>query len=210
MLPPLLCCRRRCARRDTAPGARRRSLMQPVPLVELTRLKARCLGPCVALPACACVAGYAQCTGAPRCTAWTPGFPPVQLTILMPAYEQHPARVPTTRLPLPLRRVSARSLYRRAEPSPPFLSPDAARVASTQCTAIKGGPLVASRPRQRPCPPPETVTVALAFVFHHTAGAKPPHPSSLPVCRSRSFAGAQSCTPTRRTDTFTAVELWRR
>jgi hypothetical protein len=54
----------------------------------------------------------------------------------------------------PLHRVSARSLYHRTEPSPPFLSPGAAHVASTHCTAIKGGPPVASRPRQRPCPPP--------------------------------------------------------
>jgi hypothetical protein len=32
-----------------APGARRRSLAPPAPLAELTRPKARCLGPCVAL-----------------------------------------------------------------------------------------------------------------------------------------------------------------
>jgi hypothetical protein len=32
-------------------GARQRRLAQPAPLVELTRPKARCLGPCVTLPA---------------------------------------------------------------------------------------------------------------------------------------------------------------
>jgi hypothetical protein len=52
----------------------------------------------------------------------------------------------------PLCRVITHSLCRRTEPSPPFLSPGAAHVASTQCTAIKGGPPVASRPCQRPCP----------------------------------------------------------
>jgi hypothetical protein len=52
-----LCYHRRCARRDTTPGARRRSIAQPVPLAELTRPKARRLGPCVAMPACTCVVG---------------------------------------------------------------------------------------------------------------------------------------------------------
>jgi hypothetical protein len=48
----------------------------------------------------------------------------------------------------PLCRVSARSLYRRTDLSPPFLSPGAARVAFTQCMTIKGGSPVASRLRQ--------------------------------------------------------------
>jgi hypothetical protein len=51
------------------------------------------------------------------------------------------ARVPFTQLPLPLHLCAprARSLYSHAEPSPPLLSPGTARVASTQCMAIKGG-----------------------------------------------------------------------
>jgi hypothetical protein len=42
-------------------------------------------------------------------------------------------------LPLRLCAARARSLCRRAELSPPFLSHGVARVASTQCTTIKGG-----------------------------------------------------------------------
>jgi hypothetical protein len=42
-------------------------------------------------------------------------------------------------LPLCLCATRASLLYHRAEPSPPFLSHGAARVASMQCTAIKGG-----------------------------------------------------------------------
>jgi hypothetical protein len=37
--------------------------------------------------------------------------------------------------------------------------------------------------------------------------AKPPHSTSLPVRRSQTFTRAQSCSATRRTGTFTAVEL---
>jgi hypothetical protein len=59
----------------------------------------------------------------------------------MPTYGQMqlacPSRAPL--LPLCLCTVQARSLYRRAEPSPPVLSHGTARVASTQSTAIKGG-----------------------------------------------------------------------
>jgi hypothetical protein len=36
----------------------------------------------------------------------------------------------------------------------------------------------------------------LASVFHHFVGAKPPHPTSLPIRRSQSFTRAQSCSPT--------------
>jgi hypothetical protein len=33
--------------------------------------------PRVALPTCACIAGYAWCAGAPHCATWTPGCPPL-------------------------------------------------------------------------------------------------------------------------------------
>jgi hypothetical protein len=53
----------------------------------------------------------------------------------------------------PLRRMSTCLFCHHAEPSPPILSPGAARVTPMQCTAIKGGDPIASRPLQRPCPP---------------------------------------------------------
>jgi hypothetical protein len=49
-----------------------------------------------------------------------------------------------------------------------------------------------------------------AFVFCRCVGAKLPHPTSLPVRRSRSSARPQSCSRTRSNHTFTAVELRRR
>jgi hypothetical protein len=67
-------------------------------------------------------------------------MPPVQLTTPTPTYGQKQLTCPSRAPFLPLLLCAARAclLCHRAEPSPPFLSHSAARVASTQCTAIKG------------------------------------------------------------------------
>jgi hypothetical protein len=76
----------------------------------------------------------------------------------------------------PLHHVSARSLCHHAELSPPFLSSGVARVTSTQCTTIKGGPPVASRPCQHPCPPPVSRQrrACLYFLPHRQCQATSP------------------------------------
>jgi hypothetical protein len=60
-----------------------------------------------------------------------------------------------------------------------------------------------------PCLPPVSRHRCTTSVFYHFISGKPPHPTSLPVHRSQSFTRAQSSSPTRRTGTFTAVELRR-
>jgi hypothetical protein len=42
--------------------------------------------------------------------------------------------------------------------------------------------------------------------FYHAIGAKPPHPLSILVCSSRSFARARSCSLSQLTPTFPAGE----
>jgi hypothetical protein len=60
----------------------------------------------------------------------------------------------------PCERTPALLLCCRTEPSPPFLSPCAIRVAPTQGTTIKGGHPIASRLHQRSYPPPSCLTSA--------------------------------------------------
>jgi hypothetical protein len=136
---------------------------------------------------------------------------PVQLTIPTPTYGQnsHPSRALHGARCCPrcaLRHASARSLCRRAEPSPPSLLAQA-RVASTHYAAIKEDLPCAFCSCPHRCLPLVSRRRRTASVFRHSVGAKPPHPTSLPVRRSWSSAGPQSYSQTSSSNIFFAVEL---
>jgi hypothetical protein len=140
--------------------------------------------------------------------------PPIQLTSSPPTYGQNTLRVTSTQgrchcgvaaMPCCVREHACSA----AAPShhlPPSLLAQA-RVASTQCAAIKGGHLCILS-ATAPCLPLLSRRHRTSYVFRRSVGAKLPHPTSLPVRRSRSSARPQSCSQTSSSHTFTAVELW--
>jgi hypothetical protein len=109
---------------------------------------------------------------------------------------------------VPLRRVSARSLCRRAEPSPPFLSPGTARIASMQCTTIKGGPPITSCWRHHPCPPLISHHHHAHLYFLPRRRCQATSPLLSPRALVQELCQSSELHPDRRTDTFTGVELW--
>jgi hypothetical protein len=108
--------------------------------------------------------------------------------------------------PCCVRKHSRRSTV---EPSSPSLPPCAGPCCPHTMRGYKRRPLPFICPRAHRWLPPVSRPVLPHLCFHHFIGAKPPHPTSLPVRMSQSFTRAQSCSPTRRTGTYTTVELWR-
>jgi hypothetical protein len=61
-------------------------------------------------------------------------------------------------------------------------------------------------PHPHHCLPPVSPRRHTASVFRGSDGAKPSHPTSLPVRRSQSFLKLRSCFPNQEGDTITAVD----
>jgi hypothetical protein len=169
------------------PGARRRSLVPPAPLAELTRLKAHHLGPCVALPTRAHSRIGAVCWRPSLCRVdtWTP--PPVQLTILRLRTDKiSPFECPSWR-PLPLRLCAT-----RAHARPTALSP---RRAVTSLSLSLRKPRCSHTRNNYKRRPPHCLSYAPALL---SASGKPPPPrlasaSTTPSMPSRLTHFPSSC-----------------
>jgi hypothetical protein len=205
---------RRYSSRDAAPRARRRRLTQLAPLAELTRLKAHHLDPNIDLLArgrsriarvrwhahvAALIRPLSSSPPRHRCTDKTPFS-----VASMPALPLLPSLRST-----PHERMLALP-PRQAEPSLPSLSPCVGPRCLYAIHSYKRDLPRAFCPRPHRSLPPVSRHRHTAFVFCRCVGAKLPHPTSLPVRRSRSSARPQSCSRTRSNHTFTAVELRRR
>jgi hypothetical protein len=106
-------------------------------------------------------------------------------------------------------RASARSLYRRAEPSPPSFSPCAGSRCLYVIRSYKRDIPLAFCPHPHSCLPLVSHRCRTVSVFYRSISAKPPHPTSLPVRRPRSSARPQSYSQPSSSYIFSAVELRR-
>jgi hypothetical protein len=111
-----------------------------------------------------------------------------------------------------LSHVSARSLCHHAELShhlPPSLSPCAGPRCLYAIRSYKRDLPCAFCPHPHRCLPLVSHRCCPTSVFYRSIGAKPSHPTSLSVRRSRSFLELQSCFLNQEGDTFTTIELRR-